>query len=93
MILYITEIIYGLQSVQNSYIYIYISNIQSASEDTGCGLFVYRIYEEYHINICECWVYGYFYISFSFQVYITKLTYRVYAVQLEGNSNLVGLSL
>ena len=32
------------------YIYIYIY-IQSASENTGCGLFIYRIYEEYHINL------------------------------------------
>ena len=29
------------------------SNIQSAPEDSGCGLFAYRIYEEYHINLCE----------------------------------------
>ena len=28
--------------------YIYICNIQSASEDSGCGLFLYKIYEEYH---------------------------------------------
>ena len=35
------------------YIYIYISNIQSASEDYGCGLFVYRVYERFHINIWE----------------------------------------
>ena len=27
------------------YIYIYISNIQSTSEDSGCGLFVLRIFE------------------------------------------------
>ena len=26
-----------------------MSNIQSAFEDSGCGLFAYRIYEEYHI--------------------------------------------
>ena len=30
-------------------IYLYISNIQSASEDNECGLFVCRIYEEFHI--------------------------------------------
>ena len=36
-----------------------VSNIQSASEDSGCGLFVYRIYQEYHINLCECSMYGY----------------------------------
>ena len=41
------------------YIYTYVYNIQSASEDSGCGLFFYRIYEEYHINLCECWMYGY----------------------------------
>ena len=71
----------------------YIYNIQSASEDSGCGLFAYRIYEEYQINLCECSMYGYCYISFSFQVYITKLTNRAYIVQIEGNSNLVKLSL
>ena len=27
--------------------------------DSGCGLFFYRIYEEYHINLCECSMYGY----------------------------------
>ena len=27
------------------YIYIYIYNIHSVSEDSGCGLFEYRIYE------------------------------------------------
>ena len=41
------------------YIYIYIYNIQSASKDSGCGLFFYRKYEEYHINLCECSMYGY----------------------------------
>ena len=75
------------------YIYIYIRDIQSTSEDSGCGLFVYRIYEEYHINLSECSMHGYCYISFSFQVYITKLTYREYIVQLEGTPNLVKLSL
>ena len=29
---------------------------------------------------------------FPIQVYMTKLTYRAYIVQLEGNSNLVKLS-
>ena len=29
-------------------------------------------------------MYGYCYISFSFQVYITKLTYRVYIAQAAG---------
>ena len=73
------------------YIYIYIY-IQLVSEDSGCGLFVYKIYEEYYINLCECSMYSYCSITFSFQVYITKLTYRAYIVQLEGNSNLVILS-
>ena len=45
------------------YIYIYISNIQSASEDSGCGLFLYRIYEEYHIKLCVCSMYGYYYTT------------------------------
>ena len=40
--------------------------IQSASEDRGRGLFLHRIYEEYHINLCECSIYGYCYISNSF---------------------------
>ena len=32
----------------------YISNIQSASKDNGCGLFVCRIYEEFHKNQWGC---------------------------------------
>ena len=44
--------------------YIYISNTQSASEDSGCGLFTYRIYEEFHINLWEFLMYGYCYIFF-----------------------------
>ena len=32
---------------KKKYIYIYISNILSAFEDSGCGLFTYRKYEEY----------------------------------------------
>ena len=39
------------------YIYIYINNIPSASKDNGCGLFVYRIHEIFHINLCECSLY------------------------------------
>ena len=68
-----------------------MSNIQSASEDSGCGLLAYRIYEEYHINLCECSLYVYCYIFFSIKVYIRKLTYRGYTVQLEGNPILVAL--
>ena len=37
-------------------------------------------------------MHGYCYI-FSIQVYIAKLTYKAYRVKLEGNSNLVKLSL
>ena len=33
---------------RNIYIYIHICNIQSAFENRGCGLFLYRIYEEYN---------------------------------------------
>ena len=33
----------------NTKMYIYISNIQSVSEDSGCRLFLYKIYEEH------CW--------------------------------------
>ena len=40
------------------YIYTYISNIQSSPEDSGCGFFAYRIFEGYHINLCECLMYG-----------------------------------
>ena len=43
------------------YIYIYISNVQSASEGSGCGFFLYRIYEEYHKNLCDSSMYGYCY--------------------------------
>ena len=68
-----------------------MGNIQSTSEDNGCGLFAYRIYEEFYISLWECSMYGYRYI-FSIQVYITKLTYRAYTVQLEGNSTLLKLS-
>ena len=32
------------------YIYIYI---RLASEDNGCRLFAYRMYEEFRINLCE----------------------------------------
>ena len=70
------------------YIYKYISNIQSTSKDSGSGLFVYRIYEEFHINLWECSMYGCCYI-FLIQVEIIKLTYRVYTMQLEENSNLI----
>ena len=71
-------------------IYIYT---QSASEDSGCGLFAYTVYEEFHINLWECSMNGYCYLFFPIQVYITKLTYSAYTVQLEGDSNLVKLSL
>ena len=39
--------------------------IQSASENSGCGLFLFRIYEEYHINLYECSMYGYCDITYS----------------------------
>ena len=70
------------------YIYIYIY-IQSASKESGCGLFVHRMYEEFHINLWECSMYGCCYIFFSIQVYLTKLAYRAATIQLEGNTNLV----
>ena len=31
--------------------YIYISNIQLASKDYGCGLFMYRVYKRFPINL------------------------------------------
>ena len=39
--------------------YIYL---QSASKDSRCGLFLYRVYEEYRINLCKCLMYCYCYI-------------------------------
>ena len=45
-----------------NHIYIYISNILSVSEDYGCGLFMYGIYDGFHINLWECSMYGYCYI-------------------------------
>ena len=66
--------------------------MQLVSEDSGCGLFVHRIHEEFHINLQECSMYGYCYV-FPIQVYITQLTYRAYTMQLAGNSNMVKLSL
>ena len=42
--------------IQSIYICIYISNIQSASEDSGCGLFLYRIYEQLAISYKSMWV-------------------------------------
>ena len=43
-------------------LYLYTAVISSASEDNGCRLFVYRIYEVFHINLWECSMYGYCYI-------------------------------
>ena len=39
------------------YIYYNLSNIQSASESSGCGLYTYWIYEEFHVNLCDCLMY------------------------------------
>ena len=69
-------------------LFIYKSYIH---EDNGCGLFTYRIYKEFHINLWECLMYGYY--IFPIQVYIIKLTYIAYSMQLEENTNLVNLSL
>ena len=33
---------------------------------TVCGLFLYRIYEEYHMNLYECSMDVYCYIPYSF---------------------------
>ena len=63
----------SLKTYRVHLVYIYIYN-QSASEDSGCGLLAYGIYEEYHINLWEYSIYTYWYISFSIPVYITKLT-------------------
>ena len=56
----------------------YISNIQSASKDYGCGLFMHRIYEGFHksMGVLNVWLLWYIPLS----VYIRKLTYRVYTM-------------
>ena len=42
------------------------------------------------MGVLDVWLLLYI---FSIQVYITKLTYRVYTVQLKGNSNLLSFLL
>ena len=49
-------------------------------------------YEEFLRNLWACSMYGYCYI-FPIQVYIIKLIYTPYTMQLEENSNLVKFSL
>ena len=44
---------------RNMYTDIYTGNIKSTSVDNRCGLFAYRIYKEFHINLWECLMYGY----------------------------------
>ena len=50
--------------VDNMYIYIYVY-IQLASKDYGSGLFMYSVYEGFHINLRDCSMYGYCYKFFS----------------------------
>ena len=71
--------------------FIYLSNIQSVSEDSGCGLFVYRIYEEYHKSLWVLNVRLLLHLFFLPGLY--NKTHIQSLVQLEGNSNLVKLSL
>ena len=77
------------------YIYIYICIciwvISSQRSKTVCGLFAYRIYEEFHIHLWKCSMYGYY--IFPIEVYIINVIYSVYTIQLEENPNLVKLSL
>ena len=54
----------------HTYIYIYMSNIQSPSKDNGWGLFAFKIYEEFHINLCECLMYGLLLYTLSLVLYI-----------------------
>ena len=73
------------------YIYIYICKIQSVSEDSGCGLFICRIYEEYHINLRVLDVLLLLHHLFLCRD-ITEFTFRAYIEQLDENSNLIKLS-
>ena len=57
------------------YIYIYTPVISTQRPKTMCGLFTNRIYEEFHIILWECSMYGYCYI-FLIQVY--KLLWEPY---------------
>ena len=50
----------------------------SAFEGTGCGLFAYKIYEEFHINQWECLMYGYYYIFPYVGLYNKTYIWRVY---------------
>ena len=46
---------------------------------TTVGVDYSRIeYKEFHINLWECSMNGYYYIYFPMQVYITKLIYRAH---------------
>ena len=47
-------------------------SVQSVPEYNGCGLFVYRIYEEFHINLWVCSMFRFCYL-FLIQVYIKLL--------------------
>ena len=66
-------------------------SVISSQHPKAMGVGYSRIeYEEFHINLLEYSVYSYCYI-FSIKVYMIKLRYRAYTMQLEGNSNLVKL--
>ena len=43
----------------------YLRNIHKVSKEFGCEIFVYRIYESFHINLWECSMYGYYYVFLS----------------------------
>ena len=70
---------YGHQLLIYIYIYIYIYISSRPSKNIRCVLFMYRIYEEFHINQWECSMYSLCYI-FLFQVFKIRLTssYMIY---------------
>ena len=60
----------------HTHIYIYISS--KCQEDYWYGIFVYRIYERFHIILWECLMYGYYHICLSGCLWETSLTERIH---------------
>ena len=54
---------------------LYISDIQSGTEDNGCGLFEYRIFVEFHINLWECSMYN---NCYAFLYSFSGLYYKIH---------------
>ena len=73
------------------YIYIYkrVSYIQSASEDSWCGLFAYRIYEGFYIHLWECSMYSY---SDLIGIYISHTLGRIVNLEQVGFTGMMKLS-